>query len=861
MSELSTTVLQRVLILGVLGALAALLLTFLPWTATAQEESQEGNNGGTTIASGLNGPVGVLAGPEGKVWTIDAGTGGDREIPFISPQTLEPTLATVGNTARVTEVSPDGEQRTLARLPSISVGQENIGGANLALQNGTLYATNGQWAEGAGIERIPKVAAVVEISDEGSKEVASTWDFEQSQNPDGFSKNSNPYGLAPGPDGDLLVGDAAANDLLKVDPQSGEIETLAVFEGLPAQQPNPGRGGASETDPVPTGVAVDRAGSTYVSLLPGAPVSPGSAKILKVTPSGEVSDYATGLTSLIDVAFRPDGALYAVQLAEFTVEGPTPGTGAIVRITENGPETVLDDLSFPTSIDFDDSGAAYLATDGLGPPGSGKVVKFDDLNALSAEQTTEQTTPGTPDTPDAGGTTGDTTTDTTTGATTGAAPENTGDGPTEAPDLVSVGSFREGPPDDAGNPQTLVDYTFDQAVYFNGGDRSNFSLVPLDGGDAVDGRPVAPGANTEGDEVVSVLYSGTLDPEDFARGFLDTSVINSDPENVDSDNPFNVNQSEPVSNNGATENPDLVSISRDGENSFLYEFDEPLTTDGMIQNEFYFGLRLYFPEARQGGSIRDVGALQSSSSVEVVNETTLRVFFGENLPENYTLDDAVGGFVIPGTVRAAQGSRGANSGLNAFDEVILSKGAAGSTTGEPEATKVSTRVEGSRDDAEQKRRTGQVRLDSGDLDMARAGTRQEVGVRFGLDVPQGATIERASVQFTADENQNREANLRIRSQRSNDAWPFRSRPFDITVRPRTFDFVGWDPPAWTAGEAGSAQQTPDLSSLVQKAVDRPGWSDGNDLAFIVSGRGKRSAVSYEANPQAAPVLHVEYTTE
>lgn len=75
-----------------------------------------------------------------------------------------------------------------------------------------------------------------------------------------------------------------------------------------------------------------------------------------------------------------------MQFAEFTREGPTPGTGAIVRVTESGLETILSCLSFPTSIDFDEAGDAYLATGGAGPPGSGKVVRFEGLSNLPAKQ-------------------------------------------------------------------------------------------------------------------------------------------------------------------------------------------------------------------------------------------------------------------------------------------------------------------------------------------------------------------------------------------------------------------------------------------------------------------------------------------
>jgi hypothetical protein len=237
-------------------------------------------------------------------------------------------------------------------------------------------------------------------------------------------------------------------------------------------------------------------------------------------------------------------------------------------------------------------------------------------------------------------------------------------GITEAPDLLTVGNFRGGPDDDDGNPQTLVDFTFDQVAYINGGDHSNFHLVPLDGGDAVNARSIRPEADEEGDEVVTVLFRGDLDPADFARGFVDTGVVNSDCCNMGPDNPGNINQAAPISNDGRTDNPDLVSGTRDGD-QVLFEFDQALTEEDIIQNTS--GLRVYFPRALEGGNtIPEAGAIE----VKRVDERTLRARF-RDLPGDYRLRDAVGSFVTQGTVQGAEGHRGANDGDNAFDETVL----------------------------------------------------------------------------------------------------------------------------------------------------------------------------------------------
>ncbi len=263
--------------------------------------------GGTTIAGGFNAPQGVLVAPDGSVWVIDSGVGGEDDIPFVNPETGEEVTAKIGDSARVVVVASDGSQTVAASLPSILVGQEATGGARLALLDGTVYATSGIWLGVVSDEALPNNAAVVKIADGAATEVARIWELEKAQNPDPNILDSHPYGLTAGPDGSLYVADAGGNTLLKVDPSSGQADLVAVFGGLPGPFPNPVRGGAMETDPVPTAVAFDGNGNMYVSLLPGFPFLPGSAKVVKVTADGQVSDYATGLTMVTDLRSGPDG--------------------------------------------------------------------------------------------------------------------------------------------------------------------------------------------------------------------------------------------------------------------------------------------------------------------------------------------------------------------------------------------------------------------------------------------------------------------------------------------------------------------------------------------------------------------------
>lgn len=56
-------------------------------------------------------------------------------------------------------------------------------------------------------------------------------------------------------------------------------------------------------------------------------------------------------------------------------------------------------------------------------------------------------------------------------------------------------------------------------------------------------------------------------------------------------------------------------------------------------------------------------------------------------------------------------------------------------------------------------------------------------------------------------------------------------------------------------------ETPDLTTIVQEIVNRPGWNPGQDMAFIIEGSGDRRAKSYNKDTSAAPLLVVEYTSD
>lgn len=348
---------------------------------------------GTVVMSGLNGPQGVYLDEQGRLWAIDSGTGGTTVIgSFPGEEGGAPIPVTLGTTTRVLRASSSGgEASVVTSLPSLGTPFGMIGGARIVDLNGQVYVTNGQWPlppqpDGSVPARPANVASVTRLDAGGAAEVADLYTWEAQNNPDGVPApeggiDSHPYGIAA-LGGQLYVADAAANDLLRVDPASGAVKTVTVFAPL---QITPAGGGAPvSSQAVPTGITVGSDGALYVALYPGGAGEEvaGSAQVVRVDPtSGAQSVYASGLNSLTDVRRGPDGNLYAVSFA------PTgPGSGAVIRLkADNVKETVLGGLNFPTSLAFNSRGDAFISVGGVGAPGSGKVVRYDFLTGYQAQ--------------------------------------------------------------------------------------------------------------------------------------------------------------------------------------------------------------------------------------------------------------------------------------------------------------------------------------------------------------------------------------------------------------------------------------------------------------------------------------------
>ncbi len=314
---------------------------------------------GAAAASDFSGPLfGLATAPDGDLLIADAGAG---------------------------VVSQSGSNNRMPPLPRIT----DIG----VIGKGSLWVTrNGTYQgddSGQGLYR---------ISNGRLRLVANLFAFELANNPhQGPAIESNPFDVQTLDGDSALVVDSAANDLLRVD-REGNVNVLAVFPnapvstanikslfGCPAGPPNIcGLPAQIPAQPVPTSVAIGPDGWYYVGELKGFPAPTGASRIWRVAPWASWADcgnstdcqvvFNGGFTSIIDIAFGPDGLLYVVELDEatwFAVEvlnAPTTGTINACDITTLACLEVQSGLAMPTAITFGKDGKLWSTEYALVPP-------------------------------------------------------------------------------------------------------------------------------------------------------------------------------------------------------------------------------------------------------------------------------------------------------------------------------------------------------------------------------------------------------------------------------------------------------------------------------------------------------------
>jgi hypothetical protein len=350
-------------------------LTGMATVERAARMASSGHHGGgvTVVADHLDNPRGLDL-RHGALYVAEAGRGGDT---CIGDTPEEQTC--VGLTSAITRVRHGHQRRIVTGLLSaagpdgtFAVGVDDV---SIARRGGDLFMI----ATAAGCpDQIPPGLPAEVLRQNGKllrgpakRVVADITAFECANDPDGQGPESDPYSVYAASNRHQVVADAAGDSILTV--RNGRVSLLAVIPSSP-----------DGSDQVPTSVTRGPDGAWYVgTLAEGA--GNGGANVWRIVPGHAPEVYVDGLTAVVDIAFGPDGSLYASEFAtDVTSEEPS---GAVIRVRPNGRRTVLGEgsLFFPGGVAVDRHGRVYVANWSIlpangspdAPPGArGQVVRL-----------------------------------------------------------------------------------------------------------------------------------------------------------------------------------------------------------------------------------------------------------------------------------------------------------------------------------------------------------------------------------------------------------------------------------------------------------------------------------------------------